>query len=139
MVKIIQYLQNLEDIEFRRDKINCVLQGKLVEPFEFKFININGETYWIKVNLKPVINNGKVIYIILIGIDITEHKKSENLIKTSLNDKNILLKEIHHRVKNNMQIISSLLSLQTEYVDDEEAINVLRESQNRVKIYGNYS
>ncbi|MGB9202115.1 PAS domain S-box protein [Methanobacterium sp.] len=121
------------DIEFRKDKINSVLQGKLVEPFEFKFINMKGETYWIKVNLKPVVNNEKVIYIILIGIDITEHKKAENIIKTSLNDKSILLKEIHHRVKNNMQIISSLLNLQTEYVDDEETINVLRESQNRVK------
>jgi PAS domain S-box-containing protein len=122
-----------EDIEFRKDKINSVLQGKLVEPFEFKFINIKGDTYWVKVNLKPVVNNEKVIYIILIGIDITEHKKAENLIKSSLDDKNILLKEIHHRVKNNMQIISSLLSLQTEYVDDEEAINVLKESQNRVR------
>ena len=43
------------------------------------------------------------------------------------------LQEIHHRVKNNMQIISSLLNLQTKYTNDEETVNILKESQNRVR------
>nr|WP_243687760.1 sensor histidine kinase [Methanobacterium formicicum] len=55
------------------------------------------------------------------------------LLKKSLKDKELLLREIHHRVKNNMQIISSLLNLQRSYVDDEEADNILQESQGRVK------
>jgi PAS domain S-box-containing protein len=66
-------------------------------------------------------------------IDITKRKNAENLIKSSLNEKNILLQEIHHRVKNNMQIISSLLNLQTKYTNDEETVNILKESQNRVR------
>lgn len=66
-------------------------------------------------------------------IDITKRKNAENLIKSSLNEKNTLLREIHHRVKNNMQIISSLLNLQTRYTNDEEAVNILKESQNRVR------
>jgi len=66
-------------------------------------------------------------------MDITKRKNAEDLIKSSLNEKNILLKEIHHRVKNNMQIISSLLNLQTKYTNDDEAVDILKESQNRVR------
>jgi two-component sensor histidine kinase len=66
-------------------------------------------------------------------LDITKRKIADNKIKSSLKEKNNLLQEIHHRVKNNMQIISSLLNLQIKYVDEEEAVNVLKESQNRIK------
>jgi two-component sensor histidine kinase len=71
--------------------------------------------------------------LIIAEKEIESRKNAENKIQSSLNEKNILLQEIHHRVKNNMQIISSLLNLQTRYVDDEEAVNVLKESQNRVR------
>jgi PAS domain S-box-containing protein len=62
-----------------------------------------------------------------------EHKKAEDRIVNSLKEKEILLMEVHHRVKNNMQIISSLLKLQAGYVKDKEALELFRNSQNRVK------
>jgi PAS domain S-box-containing protein len=68
--------------------------------------------------------------------EIAERKRVEGQIRASLREKEVLLKEIHHRVKNNLQIVSSLLSLQANYVSDKQALEALGESLNRVYSMG---
>ena len=65
--------------------------------------------------------------------DVTERKKIENKLQAALNEKDILLKEVHHRVKNNMQIVVSLLRLQSTQIDDENLKKLFRSSENRIR------
>ncbi len=70
--------------------------------------------------------------VVVIYNDITEKKQAEEKMIASLHEKEILLKEIHHRVKNNMQLVSSMLSLQMRYIRDEEDRELLQDSRNRI-------
>lgn len=65
--------------------------------------------------------------------EVAERKRAEDQLRLSLKEKEVLLKEIHHRVKNNLQIISSLLSLQAGYLQDPQALDIFRESESRVR------
>jgi two-component sensor histidine kinase len=66
-------------------------------------------------------------------VELVERERTTEVVQSSLREKEMLLKEVHHRVKNNMQVISSLLNLQGKQIKDEQARLIFQESQNRVK------
>ena len=78
-------------------------------------------------------DNDKVLGIVCIGNNIVDIKDAEDKIKASLEEKELLLRELHHRVKNNLQIISSLINLQSKGIKDQGDLEIFRESQSRIK------
>ncbi len=78
-------------------------------------------------------DRGNIIGVVLIFRDITERRRAEAQIRTSLEEKEVLLKEIHHRVKNNMQVVYSLLNIQAENIKNKNVLNMLKKAQNRIR------
>lgn len=114
-------------------KYEDAFNGKNVE-FITERINKNGTRIIREVFLNPIFDeDNKVILVSGIAHDITDKQIAEEKLKNSLKEKEILLKEVHHRVKNNLQVISSILNLQSSYVNDESTLTILRESQDRIK------
>ncbi|MGE4543074.1 MAG: PAS domain S-box protein [Pedobacter sp.] len=100
---------------------------------EYRILGKGGRNCWVSDQTIVERNDeGQITHYQGIVIDITERKHAEERIKASLREKEVLLKEIHHRVKNNLQVVSSLLYLQSQKLQDAEARALFVESQNRI-------
>lgn len=119
-------------IKWLNEQYDEAFSGKTLN-FEFSLNDVNGNKIHLDVFLNPIYENGKIVEVSGVSHDVTEKRINEERITQSLKEKEVLLKEVHHRVKNNMQVISSILNLQSSYVKDEYALNLLKESQNRIK------
>lgn len=124
-----------EEVEESLIDWDQLLSGKIRNfSREQSYVRKDGETITANVTVSLVRDaNDTPNYFVAVFEDITERKEYERQLEESLKEKEVLLKEVHHRVKNNMQVISSILNLQSSYIDDENALAILRESQDRIK------
>jgi len=111
---------------------SCATKG-LSYDMEFPLNRIDGSRIWIRTMAMAVKEGDRVVKVIGNIIDITERKRAEGEIKKQLAEKETLLREVHHRIKNNMANVESLLSLQAGSIKSPEAKAVLKDSIARVK------
>ncbi len=110
-----------------------LITGNELEKVQWTLTNRDGKQVFFLARPSVIKNKNRIEGLVLIMEDITERKIAEDGLKDSLKQKELLLREIHHRVKNNLQIISSLLSLQRIQVPDSETADILAECQGRVR------
>jgi len=122
------------DSNQRKILLKMLISKKIVKNFNTELTRKDGKIFWGSISIKMITDDqGNTLYFDGIIEDITERKRAEELIRASLNEKEVLLQEVHHRVKNNMQVISSLLSLQSRFIKDKDDLEIFKESQNRVR------
>jgi PAS domain S-box-containing protein len=122
-----------EDRDAAMAGINQAIEQRTELLNEYRIVLPGGEIRWIAAPGNTIYDDdGKPLRMSGICIDITWRKQSEGQIQAALNEKEILLKEIHHRVKNNLQVISGLLTLQAGQANDERLLRMLKDSQSRI-------
>ncbi|WP_414569545.1 PAS domain S-box protein [Nostoc sp. CCY 9925] len=100
--------------------------------YEVHNVKKDGTPFWCSATTSVFEHPEYGSVLVAVQQDITEHKQAEEKIKASLKEKEVLLKEIHHRVKNNLGIVSSLLQMQCRRTQDPQVAAILRDSQNRI-------
>lgn len=121
-----------ESLQMAKKRKSKLEQNEHLGPQEFKIIRLDGEERYVESHSIPITYKQKSAIQTVIH-DISDLKEKQHIISKSLKEKETLLQEIHHRVKNNLAVISGLLELQQMNITDEETIHALKDSQLRIQ------
>ncbi|MDY6966043.1 MAG: PAS domain S-box protein [Halobacteriota archaeon] len=122
-----------EDHERAMENLNKTLEGESARNIEYTLLRGDGSSFIGELNAALVKDAyGRPKEFIAATRDITERKLAEEQLKRSLKEKEVLLREVHHRVKNNLQIISSLIDMSSMRIQDRQAINLLNDARDKI-------
>ncbi|MGC9504082.1 PAS domain S-box protein [Baaleninema sp.] len=122
-----------EDLRAIQQSHQNILNLPDVQTVTYRVRRHDGSYIWFETTSRTVRDDsGRVKEIVAVSRDVSARKQVEDSLKASLQEKEILLKEIHHRVKNNLLVVSSLLEFQSDYTDDPEVVKILQDSQTRI-------
>jgi PAS domain S-box-containing protein len=111
-----------------------LFKTKTHQAFEIKMKKANGTEFYAQMECRPACDmEGDIVYIRGVIVDITWRKLADEQIKKSLREKEVLLREIHHRVRNMLALVSSLLNLQVDSLEDEKVDRIVRTYKNQIK------
>lgn len=132
---ILCILKDHLDIDYYQGQLDYFQEAFNGKPqqFEIPLRDKDQSILWLQVFINPVYIGENQEEVSCLVYDNTERKEIDRKIRDSLKEKEVLLQEVHHRVKNNLQVISSILNLQSSYVTDAGTLEILQESQNRIK------
>jgi PAS domain S-box-containing protein len=113
---------------------NRCVEGGYFWDYEYRIPDRQGRDHFVLSRGAPIRDDrGRIVSFAGIHLDITERRRYEERLEASLREKEVIIKEVHHRVKNNMQVISGFLQLQAQTIDDPVSVAMLEECQGRVR------
>lgn len=130
---------HIKDIHRFIKSINSILNGKSIKPFRSVFLTPEKDEIHVQVQISPIKSDDEIITILVHATDITdqlslrESKKESSSLQKALTDKEMLVREIHHRTKNNLMIMASLFSLTSADIEDDNAKAIFNQTHSRVK------
>lgn len=114
-----------------RPGVRALRERRRVANTEVGVVRDGSDPVWLNVTAAPIPLDG--YGIALTYIDVSDRKRAENDLKNALDEKTSLLQELYHRTKNNMQVIISLLDMQSASIEDPKLTGIVKDTQNRIR------